>query len=190
MPADKSWPEARQERPQPPVSEPAPGDSHPLTEHLPNLRNYIASRVRNRQDVDDLLQDTLLRSLAATAARPVDNPLAYSLTVARSVVFDYWNRNRLPAVNLDEVPEESTGPLDEVQIRNQKIELLQRIIEQLPPLRRQVFILRKLHGHSREAIARELNLNPEAVKKHITRATLSIAAEMEKHGYSAGNNDL
>ena len=40
MPADKSWPEARQERPQLPVSEPAPGDSHQLTEHLPNLRNY------------------------------------------------------------------------------------------------------------------------------------------------------
>ncbi len=153
-----------------------------LTGHLPNIRNYIASRVYNHQDVDDLLHDTLVRALTAVAKKPVDNLLAYSLTVARSVVFDYWNRNRQQPSGSDSVPEMASIPLDDVHIQAQKLEQLEKILQQMPPLRRQVFIMRRLQGKSRETIAQELNMNIEAVKKHITRATLSIAEAMEKSG--------
>lgn len=154
-----------------------------LTEHLPNIRNYIASRVHNHQDVDDLLHDTLVRSLTATASKPVDNLLAYSLTVARTVVFDYWNRNRRQPEGSEALPDMPSVPLDEVQIQVQKLERLQQILQDMPPLMRQVFMLRRLHGQSREEIAQTLDMNPEAVKKHITRATLRIAEAMEKSGY-------
>lgn len=167
------------------LSQPNPHYGLQITHHLPNIRNYIASRVNNRHDVDDLLQDTLLKSLLAssTATVPVENPLAYSLTVARTVIFDYWNRNRQAPVSDDDMAEPASPSMESEQIQIQKAERLVQVLYTLPPLRRQVFIMRRLHGHSREDIAADLDLTLEAVKKHITRATLTIATEMEKSGY-------
>lgn len=41
---------------------------------------------------------------------------------------------------------------------------------QMSPLRRDVFIRRRLHGESRQLIAKNLGVSEEAVKKHISRA--------------------
>ncbi|WP_430460319.1 RNA polymerase sigma factor [Thalassolituus sp. LLYu03] len=157
--------------------------AHQLVSYLPNLRKYIASRVSDRHDAEDLVQDTLVRSLKVTAHGRISNPLAYSLSVARSVLTDYW-RNRPPqADGSDLVAEPVTESLDEAHIMAQKVEYLQTVLEQLPPLRREVFVMRRVQGKSRDEIATALGLSTEAVKKHITRAMISIAAAMEEQGY-------
>lgn len=156
--------------------------SLPLAEHLPNLRQYIASRVPDRHDAEDLLQDTLLRSLRVSEHARILNPLAYGLSIARNLVSDYW-RGRKTFVSTDEVQEAETTALDEVHIMAQKVEYLQSVLEQLPPLRREVFVMRRIQGKSRDEIATALGISAEAVKKHITRAMISIAAAMEEKGY-------
>ncbi len=166
------------------VAEAGPSYACQISRHVPNIRSYIASRVRNRHDAEDLLQDTLLKSLRVSAVTPIENPLAYSLTVARTLVVDYWRRNqRSEITGLEQPPEGETPTLDEVHIQQQKAEYLQQILQQLPPLRRQVFMMRRVQGMSREEIAAQLDMNTEAVKKHISRAMLTIARAMEKGGY-------
>ena len=156
--------------------------SVPLVAHLPNLRQYIASRVPDRHDAEDLLQDTLVRSLRVQEQAHILNPLAYGLSIARNLVTDYW-RGRKTFVSTDEVQEAETTALDEAHIMTQKVEYLQVVLEQLPPLRREVFVMRRIQGKSRDEIATALGLSAEAVKKHITRAMISIAAAMEEKGY-------
>lgn len=168
------------------AASPAAGGAfaHQLVSHLPNLRKYIASRVSDRHDVDDLLQDTLLRSLRVDGQARILNPLAYSIRVARTVLSDYW-RSRPQSLSAD--AEATADPLseslDEAHIMAQKVEYLQTVLQQLPPMRREVFVMRRVQGKSREEIADALGISTEAVKKHITRAMVSIAAAMEEKGY-------
>ena len=152
-----------------------------LTAEIPRIRGYIRSQVGNPSDVDDLVQDTLVRSLQTAGRDKVKNPLAYGLQVARSVVMDHWRRHQRQPENVDELPEQGGEALDQQQIQQQKLELLTRQVADMPELRRKVFLMRRMDGLSREAIAAELGLSEEAVKKHLTRAMMDIARTMEKY---------
>lgn len=171
------------------AASPAAGDAfaRQLVSHLPNLRKYIASRVSDRHDAEDLLQDTLLRSLRVDGQARILNPLAYSIRVARTVLSDYWRSRPQPqstdANGAGVVADPLSESLDEAHIMAQKVEYLQTVLQQLPPMRREVFVMRRVQGKSREEIADALGISTEAVKKHITRAMVSIAAAMEEKGY-------
>ncbi|MFP5304155.1 sigma-70 family RNA polymerase sigma factor, partial [Cobetia sp. SIMBA_158] len=59
--------------------------------------------------------------------------------------------------------------------------LVKQALDELPPLRRKVFELRRLEGLSREEICLKLDMSQESVKKHITRAMTQITLHIEKH---------
>ena len=61
----------------------------------------------------------------------------------------------------------------------QRVALYKQVLSEMSPLRRDIFIRRRLHNESRQDIATTLGLNEETVKKHITRAmdALKIAIE-------------
>ena len=154
-----------------------------LAEYVPQLRAFIASRIKNHQDVDDLLQDTLVKSMQTAQADQIRNPLAYGLQVARTVVYDHWRRHQRQPEMVEEDDQAMTVSLEKQHIDRQQLELLQQVIMNLPELRRQVFVLRRLEGLSRQEIAERLDINEESVKKHISRAMVNIARAMEKAGY-------
>ncbi|MFK4752676.1 RNA polymerase sigma factor [Oceanobacter antarcticus] len=155
-----------------------------LTQDIPRLRRYIASQVNNPQEVDDLLQDTLLRSLRPTNHERISSPVAYALRVARSVVVDYWRAGKRQPELLESLPEAVGICMEDEHIDRQKLELLSKVVAAMPELRRQVFILRRVEGLSRDQIACQLGLADEAVKKHITRAMMDIAKAMAGAGYT------
>ena len=159
-------------------------DSHyeqQLTSEIPRIRGYIRSQISNPSDVEDLLQDTVVRSLQTTARERVSNPLAYGLQVARSVVLDHWRRSKRQPDYVAELPEQESAPLDQQHMERRKLEALSATLTAMPPLRRQVFLMRRMDGLSRDAIAAQLGLSEASVKKHITRAMLDIARTVEKH---------
>ena len=64
----------------------AGGDT--VVELLPPLRRYVASRLGDRHDVDDVVQETAERVLAAREPLDPDAALAYAIVVARHVLAD------------------------------------------------------------------------------------------------------
>lgn len=62
----------------------------------------------------------------------------------------------------------------------QRLALFSATLEAMPPLRREVFRRRRLEGQSREEIAEALGLQPEAVKKHISRAMAQLARALDE----------
>jgi RNA polymerase sigma factor (sigma-70 family) len=71
------------------MTEPArtqvPAES-PVVGLLVPLRRYAASRLRDRHDVDDVVQETIERVLSARESLEPDTTLAYALVVARNVI--------------------------------------------------------------------------------------------------------
>jgi len=71
-------------------------------------------------------------------------------------------------------------------MHRQKVEVFGKALDAMPPLRRDVFIRRRLHGHSTRQIAAELDMNEAAVEKHVVRAMEQLHREMAKAERSAG----
>ncbi len=147
------------------------------------LRRFISSKVRDRQEVDDLVQETLARTLSSADRNRVKEPFAYAMQVAKTVVIDYWRKERGEPIGEDVVEIADEYCPMEKQSQHQRLRDLVGIVEAMPELRREVFIRRRLDGQTREEIASALGMSVEAVKKHITRAMADLAVGMEAKGW-------
>lgn len=56
----------------------------------------------------------------------------------------------------------------------ERMQLLESAIDQLPKKNREVFLLSKKSGYKHKEIASQLDISEKAVEKHISRATQSI----------------
>ena len=155
-------------------------DNSQLCDNLPLLRRFIANKVKPQHDVDDLLQETLSRTLDAAHQQHLENPMAYAYRVARNKIVDYWKEQANANDPLDEqMYTDNTSPeLNHHQ--QQQLQIVQQTLQQMPALRREIFLRRRLDGLSRQALAEEFEISTEAVKKHLTRAMVSLTLALEK----------
>ncbi|GAB2688387.1 RNA polymerase sigma factor [Aliiglaciecola sp. 3_MG-2023] len=158
----------------------------PFVKLMPKIRTFVQARTQNVDVTNDVLQETMLRTIRNNAKQDseqkLDNPLAYLITVAKSALFDHWRTEKKHLSQSDMVDEHTQGlGLEDNFINLERVKILSKVMEDMPPLRQQVFRMRRIDGMSREAIATELELSVESVKKHINRAMVDIALCAEKN---------
>lgn len=147
-----------------------------LAEHRTRLTAYVRKRLRDPEQADDIVQETLVRVVEQERKQRIEQPLAYAFRVADSILFARAKRGGGQTEPLDaEIP--CTLPLpEEVLDYRRRLAVFETTLAGLPPLRRAVFVKRHLDGKSRTEIAEELGLSLEAVKKHLVRAMIDLAA--------------
>ncbi|WP_237707122.1 RNA polymerase sigma factor [Pseudoalteromonas sp. BSi20652] len=148
-----------------------------------HIRKFISRRTNNTDDVDDLVQEALLRTLTRNDTSEIENFQAYINQVAKSVMYSDWQKNKRQPNNAEDIElftNDNSDP-EAQSITEQKLELVKNALQELPPLRRKVFKLRRIDGLSREEISLQLNISQESVKKHITRAMIQITLHIEKN---------
>jgi RNA polymerase sigma factor (sigma-70 family) len=109
-------------------------DTTPVVDLLPPLRRYVAARVRDRHDVDDVVQETVERVLAAREPLDPDAALGYALVVARNVLADRARQARRASRNAPRVIDirEPLRPEDAV-IAKEERRALEDALTVLPP---------------------------------------------------------
>ncbi|OYQ34599.1 RNA polymerase subunit sigma-70 [Niveispirillum lacus] len=155
-------------------------------EQLPKreaLYGFILRRVRDPFLADDLVQETLTRLIAYMQSNKVADSLAFSLRIATNLISDHY---RMRGTGHAEVLEPEMAchrpSAEQTVMARQRADALARALERMPPLRREVFIRRRLHGQSYREIAQALNLNVAAVEKHVVRALEWLHSEMGREG--------
>ncbi len=152
------------------------------------LHRFVLSRLRDRHDSEDLVQETFVRFYAYRSRRVVEDVTAFCLAVAGNLIRDRF-RQRSVAPAMTEVPDTLVCPLpriDEVLSYRQRVALLSAAIEAMPPLRREVFLRRRLDGDTAATVARDLDLTPAAIEKHVTRALADLRRALERRGLWIG----
>ena len=61
---------------------------------ISHIRKFISRRTNNTDDVDDLVQEALLRTLNRNDASELENFQAYINQVAKSVMYSDWQKNK------------------------------------------------------------------------------------------------
>ena len=65
----------------------------------------------------------------------------------------------------------------------QKLAILVKGVETLPPQCRRVFVLRKINGFSHKEIAERLGVSVKSVEKHLTAGALKCADYLRSQGF-------
>jgi len=158
-----------------------------IAEQQPRLKSFIRSRVANREDAEDILQDVMfqwLKTIADVAVNPIENLSAWLYKTARNLIINHGVKRRESLIDdfreddeaaLEEFSEalfsesEGASPSPEtVYFRALVWEELEAALAELPAQQREVFELTELDGIPVKDIAATTGVSVNTVlsRKH------------------------
>jgi len=142
--------------------------------HTASLRSYLVARFPSLPDVDDVVQECLVRVLRAREKAPVGSPKALLFATARNLAVDLLRRQRVVA--FEPIPEVTDAAVfaDTIDVvetvsKQQEIGLLSQAIQSLPEGCRQVVTLRAAYGLSQRDISQRLGISENTVEKQLMK---------------------
>ena len=138
----------------------------------------------NREEAEDIVQDTLIKVWNSRDRwQQLDSIEAYSLTVARNLSLDrikkMENQNGSLEDGKTERPDASSNP-SERMIQKDKLDIVKRMIDELPEKQRSCIQLRDIEGKAYKDIAQILGITEEQVKINIFRARQTIKQRFQQ----------
>lgn len=164
-----------------------------LERHRNNCMKLALSILRDRQDAEDEVQNASWKAFehlgqfhgdakfSTWLTRIVVNQCLMRLRQQRRARFLYIDDVQVGEdVQTLELPDESPTP--ELQMGRQEVaEVLQKEIGRIPPLLRNVFVLRDVQQLDMPDVAKRLGISVAAAKSRLLRARLELRGRMEKH---------
>ena len=159
-----------------------------MDRHAQHLRRLVMRRVRNPQDVLDVMQETHLsvwRSLFSyDAARPFE---AWLTCISLNKCRDWARRKHVRRGALARLQEEvvhgrgafGTPSAESIVIGREGVRDLNRALRELPAQLREPLVLTALSELPQATVARELRLTKKAVEMRIRRARLRLQEALQ-----------
>lgn len=173
-----------------PQSEQSRWFSDEVQPHEPALRSYLRGAFPTMQnDVDDVVQESLLRVWRARAKSPINSAKAFLFKVARHLAIDVTRRNKVSPIDsvrdMEGLPvlQDGNGVVDAVSMQ-EKARILAQAIDSLPARCREVVILRKLQGLSQKETAARLGLAEKTIEAQLQRGIKRCEIFLRKRGLS------
>ncbi len=143
------------------------------------LRPYVAQHVP-RDQVDDILQETMLRLHQRQSQEPIDNFSAYAFQTARSVMADRSRRAKVRWSSAHSELHESDHPVEHltperVLFGQEAVRRFVIALEEMPERTRDIFVLHRFEELSYAQIAEHMEVSLSAVGKHMVKALRFLA---------------
>jgi RNA polymerase sigma-70 factor (ECF subfamily) len=134
------------------------------------------SKLLDKEDAEDVLQDAYIKVYEAKkSGLQHENFKAFLFKVARNSALSRLRHKKVINYSLKAVHDSDVDRLTHITnedkiCKEQDSALLFQAINDLPPICRQVFVLRKFKHKSHSEIANMLNISNKTVENHITKA--------------------
>jgi RNA polymerase sigma-70 factor (ECF subfamily) len=166
--------------------------------HYRTLLTFVRRRTAATSHADaaaDIVQDAFLRIATLAAPQQVQQPQAFFRRVVENLMIDrFRERILLPLPlahedaddgdcreNVSAKAHRADAPDDLLQAK-QTAAAIDRLIVDLPPRCREVFLLRKVDGLTHDEIAERLGISQNMVEKHLRRALMAFQQFTDAEG--------
>ena len=176
-----------------------------IRENTPRLRSFVRSKVDNRDDADDIVQDTLYQLLRSFSI--MDNPIgqvtSWLYTVAHNLVINHGKKHReveMPKRRISDEGEGFMADLSEIMVasdkdspevcmlRNMVWEELDKAMAELPAEQRTAVEMTEIRGLSTKDAAEEMGVTVGTFLSrkhyavvHIRKRLKTLYEELTKH---------
>lgn len=156
--------------------------SEAIVREQARLRNFIRSRVPDRLDAEDILQDVFAELVEAyRLMKPIEQVGAWLFRVARNRIVDLFRKRKFErlrdetqfesdgaALHLEDLLPSPDAPPDVAYARSALLEALEDALDELPKEQRDVFMAHEIEGRSFKelAAATGLSINTLLSRKH------------------------
>ena len=136
----------------------------------------------NREDAEDVVQETLIRLWKESQQQPIENIKSYALTVCRNLSLDQKAKIAHQTESFDEEIHDQldqTSSPDHMMESAERFGYLQSLIDELPEKQRTAIQLRDIEGQSYKDIATVMNISESDVKVNIFRARQKLKERLK-----------
>ena len=150
------------------------------------LRSYLRRRVRNADDIPDIIQEVFLRLLRVPSHEVIRVPEAYIFTIARHVAQQHRLQSAVgdTSVELEEALAElrSGSELDPLlqASAQQCLEGLNDVVERMPAKVQATFLMCRRDGLSMDEIAARLGVSRQMAKKYLVKALVQLRKHVKE----------
>ena len=150
-----------------------------MIEHIPALRRFARSLVRNRTAADDLVQATLERAIRKMHLYQPTGPfLGWLNTIMRNIFIDGTRRQFSALEPLDETAWNEPS-VKETQVDRIFLHDLDGALAGLPREQRQVLMMVAVEGATYEAAAKRLRVPLGTIRSRLYRARLNLQRQID-----------
>lgn len=142
------------------------------------VRRVVASRVRDRDAADDIVQETMARLL--TARQRLDDRAVgpYAIVTARNLVASKWRRDETSKRHQHRLVDVREPPApDEKLLKGEEAEAVRVALERLSPREREVLVAHEVDGRDTSSLAADLGSTPGAVAAQLGRSRAKLRVE-------------
>ena len=155
--------------------------------HDGQLRAYLRGAYPSVRDVDDVVQESYIRTWKAKLAHPIASTKSFLFEVARNLAIDLIRRKQA-------APSESLVGFDESSVmddgadvvaalnRREKIELLIAALATLPDRTREIVFLRKFQYWPQKEVAAHFGVSERTVETQLAKGMMRCANYLRKRG--------
>ncbi|MDB5022891.1 MAG: polymerase sigma-70 factor [Mucilaginibacter sp.] len=145
--------------------------------HNYKVRIYqnIFKMIKSDEISEELLQDLFVKIWTGREnLDPEKSFRSYLFKIAENLVYDFFRKvalNKKLESYLTTLAVSENSPVEQYMYYKEGTYFLTKAIEQLPPRRKQVYILCKIEGKSYEEVSRLLGVSISTVNEHIVKAS-------------------
>ncbi|WP_088652553.1 sigma-70 family RNA polymerase sigma factor [Marinibacterium profundimaris] len=151
-----------------------------IVELIPALRAYAWVLTRRHEDVDDLVQDTLVKAIAKVDSfQPGTNLRAWLITIMRNTFLNAIARSKRSTTGTEDCISTalSTPATQEWSVRGSE---LMRAVARLPLHYREMLVMVVMMGESYETAAQIFGVQVGTVKSRVNRGRSMVIADLER----------
>ena len=133
--------------------------------------HFFLKRTRDQDTAKELTQQAFIKlwqyRQGLSAQHSID---VQCFTIANSVLVDYLRKRAVERRYLGAEDREDQPAIDDAGSGFESVDYLHAAAEQLPPVRRNIFILKLLKGYTNKEIAEQLSISVKTVEDHYSKA--------------------
>ena len=155
--------------------------------------SYLISHIVKPDDIDDIVQETFVKTYEADLKQEIKYVRSYMLKTAKNLALNHvtkWdNKYKDSLEDFSEPPVQltSTKVEDDYESKEQFL-FFCRATDQLSASVRKCFILKKVYGLSQKEIASYLNLSESTVEKHVAQGLLKSVQYIKRMNQTPGQS--
>lgn len=154
-----------------------PGEQS-IVDLVPLVRRVVAARVHDPHLVDDLVQETIVRVMAARARVEGETLAPYAAVTARNLVASHARRDaaarRMAHLLADE---DVTARPEEELLRREERSAVDAALTRLSPSEREMLLAHEVHGQDTATLAASRRSTPGAIAARLNRTRAKLRVE-------------
>jgi len=157
--------------------------------HERAIRSWLVRRTHDLE-IDDIIQEMYARLASLDDAEGIRNPRQYAAQTAISIALNLARHARvvpmIPIGDFEELGLASLEPSPERTVNSQdELRELENSLQELPPLCRTAFLLRRVDGLSQKEVADKLGISVKTVEKYMARSVRFLIQTYGRGGAGA-----